>query len=419
MSTSVCIFIIYLFKLNCYVIDIKPVARITNSSILSAVDDLKILGKKKVPSILVYIGSPPQSVIVGLTLQNNKSWVMVKKGEKYIFDETKSNSFDKDIKFYTFVYEDRYYIGELCYDYFKVEKNSHIKENKKFQFLKYDLFEEHIFNSNEIKGEIGLNIKTSDDNDIDLLHQPNQRYSISNNLFIDYLKSTNQIKNSKIAITFTDEKGTLYIDENLNLSKFCNINKENILSCELEKINFGTNITYSQSDSIVEFDMMNSYILAPGNVATVLLVSIAMNFKKYFCTDNELYGYYYIICKGDKLNDIYIEFPSIDFNLIGDKTNYILSIPTKDLFVCDEINNECVFQIIGNVYYLEQKWILGTVIYNSNIIEIDYDNNKIYFASLKDLNILNSKSLGIIIHLISLVLLIGILLSIYTITFLI
>ena len=416
MNTSFWLFILILYKENCYVIDVKPVERISNSSIIRSIDDLRILGKKKVPSFLMYIGNPPQEIIVGITVENNKSWFMVKKGQKYIFDESKSNSFEKDIKFYTFVYEDKYYIGELSYDYVKIDKNVNIEGRKKFQFLKYDLFDENQFNINEIKGEIGLNIKAKEDKDFDPSHKPNEQDSLSNSLFIDYLKFTSQIKKSRIGLTFDDNGGSLYLDEELNMKKHCNFNNKNTLSCELHLVNFGNNITYSQSESSVEFDMKDSHILAPGNVGTMLLVAIAINLKKYFCTDNELYGFYYITCKGDKLSEIYRLYPSIDFHLMGDSVKYALSIPTKDLFVCDTVNNVCVFQIIGNVYYLEQKWIFGTVIYNSNVIQIDYDNNKIYFASKSELNSQsnNKESILITIYTVCLLLLIGIALTIYS-----
>ena len=365
----------------------------------------------------MYIGNPPQGIIVGITVENNKSWVMVKKGKNFIFDDTQSNSFEKDIKFYTFVYEDKYYIGELSYDYVKIDKNVNIEGKEKFQFLKYDLYDEHQLNLNEIKGEIGLNIKAKEDNDFDPSHRPNEQESLSSSLFIAYLKLTSQIKTSRIGITFDDNGGSLYIDEELNMKKHCNINNKNTLSCELNLVKFGNNITYSQSESTVEFDMKNSYILAPGNVGTMLLVAIAINIKKYFCIDHELYGYYYITCKGDKLSEIYKLYPSVDFHLMADRVINVLSIPTKDLFVCDKVNNECVFQIIGNVYYLEQKWIFGTVIYNSNVIQIDYDNNKIFFSSKNELNIQMNKNrttILITINSISLFLLIGIALTIYS-----
>ena len=417
MNTSFWLFILILYKGNCYVIDIKPVERNFNSSTTRSIDDLRILGKKKVPSVLMYIGNPPQGIILGITVENNKSWVMVKKGKNFIFDDTQSNSFEKDIKFYTFVYEDKYYIGELSYDYVKIDKNVNIEGKEKFQFLKYDLYDEHQLNLNEIKGEIGLNIKAKEDNDFDPSHRPNEQESLSSSLFIDYLKLTSQIKTSRIGITFDDNGGSLYIDEELNMKKHCNINNKNTLSCELNLVKFGNNITYSQSESTVEFDMKNSYILAPGNVGTMLLVAIAIHIKKYFCIDHELYGYYYITCKGDKLSEIYGLYPSVDFHLMADRVINVLSIPTKDLFVCDTVNNECVFQIIGNVYYLEQKWIFGTVIYNSNVIQIDYDNNKIFFSSKNELNIQMNKNrttILITINSISLFLLIGIALTIYS-----
>ena len=151
MNTSFWLFILILYKGNCYVIDIKPVERNFNSSTTRSIDDLRILGKKKVPSVLMYIGNAPQGIIVGITVENNKSWVMVKKGKNFIFDDTQSNSFEKDIKFYTFVYEDKYYIGELSYDYVKIDKNVNIEGKEKFQFLKYDLYDEHQLNLNEIK----------------------------------------------------------------------------------------------------------------------------------------------------------------------------------------------------------------------------------------------------------------------------
>ena len=123
-------------------------------------------------------------------------------------------------------------------------KNVNIEGKEKFQFLKYDLYDEHQLNLNEIKGEIGLNIKAKEDNDFDPSHRPNEQESFSSSLFIDYLKLTSQIKTSRIGITFDDNGGSLYIDEELNMKKHCNINNKNTLSCELNLVKFGNNITF-------------------------------------------------------------------------------------------------------------------------------------------------------------------------------
>ena len=61
--------------------------------------------------------------------------------------------------------------------------------------------------------------------------------------------------------------------------------------------------------------------------------------------------------------------------------------------------------------------MFGTVIYNSNVIQIDYDNNKIFFSSKNELNIQMNKNrttILITINSISLFLLIGIALTIYS-----
>ena len=52
-----------------------------------------------------------------------------------------------------------------------------------------------------------------------------------------------------------------------------------------------------------------------------------------------------------------------------------------------------IFKVIADNYESENNWKFGNVIFNSNVLEIDYDNKKIFFDDIESFNILNDNIL--------------------------
>lgn len=373
-----------LYSSNLLQIPLVPCEQSPGSNFFRIIDSMKKFDNGKIPCIKLYFGIPPQEIILGITFSNDFTWLIDKPNGKYCYNFQKSNSIESLHLFNNIYYDDQNLTGELSYDYFGLSEK--INSSSKFLFLRYNSL--HISENVEFSGIGG---------ELSFFYSPNMTKSkeainLSNFepesiLFLNYLKKNNQIRKSKIGITYNNNGGYAYIDEDLKLNKFCNMKPDVDISCKLKTVNFG-NISISPNNTKVLFDLKKDYILIPGREPSIFLIQIDHILRQFNCKDSEYFGEYYILCNKEDINQIVNKVNHISFCFEHEQGQTELQIPTRDLFRCSS-DNRCLFMIISNIYLYDSVWSFGSSVLNSNIFEFDYESRKIYFGPVKSNNSLN------------------------------
>lgn len=107
------------------------------------------------------------------------------------------------------------------------------------------------------------------------------------------------------------------------------------------------------------------------------------------CNINENNGKMFLVCDKENIEQLEKTMKYIQFTF--DNKNYF-KIPLRDLFSMNE-KGEMIFKVIADNYESDNNWKFGNVIFNSNVLEIDYDNKKIFFDDIDSFNILNDNIL--------------------------
>ena len=97
----------------------------------------------------------------------------------------------------------------------------------------------------------------------------------------------------------------------------------------------------------------------------------------------------FLICDKENIEQLEKTMKYLQFTF-DNKNSF--KIPLRDLFSMNE-KGEMIFKVIADNYESENNWKFGNVIFNSNVLEIDYDNKKIFFDDIESFNILNDNIL--------------------------
>lgn len=348
---------------------------------------LHFLSKEPIPGVSLYLGNPPQKMEFGLTTRSSFSWVASSKIEdqflfKGLYNEDKSSSYKAKNISHIFEFQDKIFFGELSEDYINLKSNVNIGRKKENKFLFLLFTKKNQFTKMEnstIDGEISFNPFLSPKGD--------NEYKDSS--FINILKSSHQIKNKKIAMTYSQKGGVMYIDENLKFKNFCLFNSDNRLSCKLTFLDLGEGNSISlRENATFFFDMNNNFILAPKEDGRKILTIYRVLMGD--CNINEKNGKMFLVCEKENIAQLIKTMKFIQFTF--DNKNFF-KIPLNDLFSMNE-KGEMIFKVIADNYESENNWKFGNVIFNSNVLEIDYDNKKIFFDDIESFNIENDNILG-------------------------
>ena len=352
---------------------------------------LSFLSKEPIPGVSLYLGNPPQKMEFGLTTRSSFSWVASSKIEdqllfKGLYNEDKSTSYTAKNVSHIFEFQDKIFFGELSEDYINIKSNVNIgrKKDSKFLFLLFTKKNQFTkLENSTIDGEISFNPFISPKGDCRV---SDKEYKDSS--FINILKSSHQIKNKKIAMTYSNKGGMMYIDENLKFKNFCHFNSDNRLSCKLTFLDMGEGNSISlRENATFFFDMNNHFILAPKEDGRKILTIYRVLMGD--CSINEKNGKMFLICDKENIEQLEKTMKYLQFTF-DNKNSF--KIPLRDLFSMNE-KGEMIFKVIADNYESENNWKFGNVIFNSNVLEIDYDNKKIFFDDIESFNILNDNIL--------------------------